>query len=146
MFLLAEVSNVWYVLLGLVMLLVAVFLIMLVLVQRGRGGGLTGALGGMGGQSAFGTKAGDTFTRITYVTAIIWILTCMLSIKLLHREVLAGQPSKPIVIDLNKKSGGTTKDTGSGDEKTTTPSKSGSETDEKPPAKSGDKAEAETKE
>jgi preprotein translocase subunit SecG len=144
MFLLAEVSNVWYVLLGLVMLLVAIFLIMLVLVQRGRGGGLTGALGGMGGQSAFGTKAGDTFTRITYVTAIIWILTCMLSIKLLHREVLAGPPSKPIVIDLNKKSGGTTKDTGG--EKTTPASKSGDDAEAKTPVKTDDKAEAETKE
>ena len=33
--------------------LISVFLILLILVQRGRGGGLTGALGGMGGQSAF---------------------------------------------------------------------------------------------
>ncbi len=46
-----------------VMALLALFLILLVLVQRGRGGGLAGALGGMGGQSAFGTKAGDLFTR-----------------------------------------------------------------------------------
>ena len=41
--------------------LTAVFLILLILVQRGKGGGLAGAFGGMGGQSAFGTKAGDTF-------------------------------------------------------------------------------------
>ena len=39
--------------------LVSLFLILVILVQRGRGGGLTGALGGMGGASAFGTKAGD---------------------------------------------------------------------------------------
>ena len=44
--------------------LLSVFLMLVILVQRGRGGGLTGALGGMGGQSAFGTKAGDLFTRI----------------------------------------------------------------------------------
>lgn len=65
---------------GISMFLVSVFLILLVLVQRGRGGGLTGALGGMGGQSAFGTKAGDMFTRVTMVTAGVWILLCMLSI------------------------------------------------------------------
>lgn len=59
----------------------AVFLILLVLVQRGRGGGLAGALGGMGGQSAFGTRAGDTFTWITYTTAAIWILLAALTIK-----------------------------------------------------------------
>ena len=52
---------------------IAVFMILLVLVQRGRGGGLAGALGGMGGSSAFGAKAGDIFTRITVVTAAIWI-------------------------------------------------------------------------
>jgi len=52
-------------------------LIVLVLIQRGKGGGLTGALGGMGGQSAFGTKAGDLFTRITVVVASVWILLCV---------------------------------------------------------------------
>ena len=30
-----------------------------------QGGGLAGAFGGMGGQNAFGTKAGDLFTKIT---------------------------------------------------------------------------------
>lgn len=65
---------------GISMFVVAVFLILLVLVQRGRGGGLTGALGGMGGQSAFGTKAGDMFTRVTMVTAGVWILLCMFAI------------------------------------------------------------------
>src|SRR5262245_39719163 len=54
--------------------LLAIFMILLVLVQRGRGGGLAGALGGMGGSSAFGAKAGDVFTRMTVVTATIWIL------------------------------------------------------------------------
>jgi preprotein translocase subunit SecG len=55
----------------------SIFLILLILVQRGRGGGLTGALGGMGGSSAFGAKAGDVFTRITIVTATIWIGVCV---------------------------------------------------------------------
>lgn len=71
---------------GILMFLSALFLILLVLVQRGRGGGLSGAFGGMGGQSAFGTKAGDVFTRITVVTAAFWILLCMLSIVILNRS------------------------------------------------------------
>ena len=50
-----------------------IFLIIVVLLQRGRGGGLAGAFGGMGGQSAFGTKAGDVFTRITIGIAIVWV-------------------------------------------------------------------------
>ena len=61
---------------------VAVFLILLVLVQRGRGGGLAGALGGMGGSSAFGAKAGDVFTRITIVAAAVWIFLCIAAAKL----------------------------------------------------------------
>lgn len=63
--------------------LTALFLILLVLVQRGKGGGLAGAFGGMGGQSAFGTKAGDTFTKITVVLAAAWIILCLLSVRML---------------------------------------------------------------
>jgi preprotein translocase subunit SecG len=61
--------------------LTGLFLILLVLIQRGRGGGLAGAFGGMGGQSAFGTKAGDTFTKITIVVATFWIVLCILGVK-----------------------------------------------------------------
>src|SRR4051794_15396760 len=67
-------------LLALILSFLAIFLILLVLVQRGRGGGLAGALGGMGGSSAFGAKAGDIFTRITIVTASIWIALCLVSL------------------------------------------------------------------
>jgi preprotein translocase subunit SecG len=63
----------------------AVFLIVLVLIQRGKGGGLAGALGGMGGQSAFGTKAGDLFTKITIGVAGFWILLCVVSVFVLGR-------------------------------------------------------------
>ncbi len=59
----------------------ALFLILLVLVQRGRGGGLAGALGGMGGSSAFGAKAGDIFTKITVVVAAFWIILCIAATK-----------------------------------------------------------------
>jgi preprotein translocase subunit SecG len=64
---LAEASQV-------VLFLLGVFLMIVILLQRGRGGGLAGAFGGMGGQSAFGTKAGDVFTRITIVLAICWVI------------------------------------------------------------------------
>lgn len=61
---------------GIAIFIASTFLVLLVLVQRGRGGGLTGALGGPGGQSAFGTKAGDLFTRITIGVAAAWIFLC----------------------------------------------------------------------
>lgn len=63
------------------MFVTSLFLIVLILLQRGRGGGLAGALGGMGGQSAFGTKAGDVFTKITSGLAIVWILLCVGAVK-----------------------------------------------------------------
>ena len=71
--------------------LLSILLILVILVQRGRGGGLTGALGGMGGQSAFGTKAGDLFTRITIGVAALWVVLSMLSLRVLnHRSATAG--------------------------------------------------------
>ncbi len=59
---------------GPLLFILSVFIILIVLLQRGRGGGLTGALGGAGGASAFGVKAGDIFTRITAVTVLLWIV------------------------------------------------------------------------
>jgi preprotein translocase subunit SecG len=62
-----------------ILLLLGLFLMIIVLLQRGRGGGLAGAFGGMGGQSAFGTKAGDVFTKITIVVALLWVITAGVS-------------------------------------------------------------------
>src|SRR5205085_8601024 len=58
-------------LLNFLLFFVNLFLILLILIQRGKGGGLAGALGGMGGSSPFGSRAGDTFTRITIYAALI---------------------------------------------------------------------------
>src|ERR1700749_33946 len=79
---------------AIVLSLLAIFLMLLVLVQRGRGGGLAGALGGMGGSSAFGAKAGDVFTRVTIITASIWIVLCLFAlIWAKHRgDVLGAAP------------------------------------------------------
>jgi preprotein translocase subunit SecG len=74
------------VILMVLLLVTSIFLILLVLVQRGRGGGLAGAFGGLGGQSAFGTKAGDLFTRITIGVAAFWIILCAVSVKALNEN------------------------------------------------------------
>lgn len=82
---------------GWMMALLSIFLILLVLVQRGRGGGLTGALGGPGGQSAFGSKAGDMFTRVTFGVAGVWIALCALAMFSLGdaRNAYVGGDSEP---------------------------------------------------
>jgi len=56
------------------LMLFGILLIIIILLQKGRGGGLAGAFGGAGGQSALGTKAGDVFTKITIVMAVIWVI------------------------------------------------------------------------
>jgi preprotein translocase subunit SecG len=73
---------------GPILFLLSFFIIAIILLQRGRGGGLTGALGGMGGQSAFGVKAGDIFTRVTAIAVLIWIFTCALAARWYKPEEL----------------------------------------------------------
>jgi preprotein translocase subunit SecG len=67
--------------LNFVLILLGLFLILLVLIQRGKGGGLIGALGGAGGSSPFGSRAGDTFTRITIYVACVWLLLTMIQVR-----------------------------------------------------------------
>ena len=47
------------------MIVIALMLIGLILLQKNRGAGLSGAFGGVGGYSAFGTKTGDFLTWVT---------------------------------------------------------------------------------
>ena len=54
--------------------------ILTILIQRGKGGGLVGAFGGAGGSSAFGSKAGDAFTKITLGMAALWVLLIMVHV------------------------------------------------------------------
>ena len=51
--------------------------------QVGKGGGLAGAFGGVGGSSPFGSKAGDTFTRFTIYVAAAWILLIMVQVRVM---------------------------------------------------------------
>ena len=67
-------SFVFYTLL-ILLVFSSIIMILLVLIQRGRGGGLAGAFGGMGGQSALGVRAGDVFTKITIIVAVVWVAT-----------------------------------------------------------------------
>lgn len=71
--------------LNVLIVLTSLFLICLVLIQRGKGGGLAGAFGGVGGSSAFGTKAGDVFTKVTIGVAAFWIVLSMLLVGLNNR-------------------------------------------------------------
>ena len=76
----------WSYTLNTVILLLGLLLILTILIQRGKGGGLIGAFGGAGGSSPFGSKAGDTFTRITITMAAIWVILIMIHVKVAKQD------------------------------------------------------------
>ena len=69
----------WQGLLGFAIVIMAGLLIIVILLQRGRGDGLSGAFGGSGGSSAFGAKTGDVFTWITVVVATLVVVLAVVS-------------------------------------------------------------------
>jgi len=109
----------WF--LGFVLMCTCLLLILVILLQRGRGGGLAGAFGGSGGTSAFGAKTGDVFTWITVVGATLVILLSIVT-NFVYDE--SGEPratasevevvpvtqpttpppggAEPVIIDLNE--------------------------------------------
>jgi preprotein translocase subunit SecG len=60
-----------------IFLIVGAFLILLVLIQKGRGGGLSGAFGGGGGNTAFGSKTGDVLTWATSIAFGVFLITAV---------------------------------------------------------------------
>jgi preprotein translocase subunit SecG len=65
-------------LIKLIYFFVCALLILVILVQDPRGGGLAGVFGGPGGASAFGTKAGDIFTKITIALGVAFFIIVIL--------------------------------------------------------------------
>jgi len=58
-----------------IFIFVCFFLTLLILIQKGRGGGLSGAFGGGGGgNTAFGAKTGDVLTWTTSIVFGIFLL------------------------------------------------------------------------
>lgn len=69
--------NLVFYLLALLFGFVCVFMMLLILIQKGRGGGLSSAFGGAGGNTAFGTKTGDLLTWVTSIVfGVFLLLSC----------------------------------------------------------------------
>ena len=77
--------------------LVSVFLILLILIQKGKGGGLAGAFGGPGGQSAFGSKTADAFTKFTLYVAGVWVALVVMMIWLVQPRTVISSPADSAV-------------------------------------------------
>ena len=90
---------------GLVMLIhviVSLVLIAVILLQAGRGGGLSESFGGSSTQTIFGTKTSVFLTRATAVSAVVYILTCLvLGVMTSHRGrslVAKGSLVSPVAV------------------------------------------------
>jgi preprotein translocase subunit SecG len=73
--------------------LICILLILVILVQKGRGGGLSGAFGGVGGHSAFGAKTGDVFTWITICLTFLFVATAVVGNYAFHPTEAAPPPA-----------------------------------------------------
>lgn len=65
-----------------VFMIISIAMILLVLIQRPQGGGLSGAFGAGGGgggagQTAFGTKTGDVLTMATITIFVLFLITAI---------------------------------------------------------------------
>src|SRR5713226_9501588 len=84
--------------LNLLVLLLGALMIFMVLIQRGKGGGLAGAFGGAGGASVFGSRAGGLFTWITLILAAVWLLLIMFNV-ILVQQTKEGPSTETVLVD-----------------------------------------------
>ena len=82
--------------------LVCLILILVVLMQKGRGGGLSGAFGGGMASGLLGSKTGDFLTWVTIVLVAVFLVLAVLMARYYRPPVTYGQtvpPGKPAAGD-----------------------------------------------
>ncbi|MDO8885651.1 preprotein translocase subunit SecG [Candidatus Oleimmundimicrobium sp.] len=77
-------------LVGVVWFIAALFLILLILIQKGKGGGLGAAFGGAGSNSLLGTKTGDFLTWVTIGLTVVFLTVGVLMAKFYRPTELKG--------------------------------------------------------
>jgi preprotein translocase subunit SecG len=83
-------------LIGIGIVTVSILLIGLILLQKNRGSGLSGAFGGVGGHSAFGTKTGDMLTWVTVGLAAVFLVLAIVGNFVFEIPATTGQtPGTP---------------------------------------------------
>ncbi len=72
---------------------ITISLILLILIQKGKGGGLSGAFGGLGAGGLLGTKTGDFLTWVTICFVVTFLGLAVLMVKF-YRPI---PPEDPII-------------------------------------------------
>jgi preprotein translocase subunit SecG len=88
--------------------IVSLVLIAVILLQAGRGGGLSETFGGGATQTLFGTKTSVFLSRATAVAAVVYIITCLsLAVLTSHRgrSLVTGSMRGPITQSNTQPSG-----------------------------------------
>ena len=71
------IGNIIYGFVIFIHIVASIVLILVILLQAGRGGGLSESFGGSSTQTLFGTKTSVFLTRATAVCAVVYLLTCL---------------------------------------------------------------------
>jgi len=87
----SNILNVFVIILGLL-------LVGLVLLQEGKGGGLTGALGGSTGSTPLGYKSADALVKVTIGFAAVWVFVIILQVWSIQSDARGGASSPEAVI------------------------------------------------
>jgi preprotein translocase subunit SecG len=77
----------------------SIALILIILVQKGRGGGLSGALGGGMASNILGSKTGDFLTWVTIVTVALFLSLAIIMAKFYKPTVSDYSADQPIGTD-----------------------------------------------
>ncbi len=111
---LAEISTLTTIL-AITFSLICLFLILVILIQKPKGGGLSGAFGGGGGggSAVFGAKTGDVLTWFTVICFVVFLIFGMGMVW----STQADQKVKPSVLDSSAEGGSGEEGSDSDDDK-----------------------------
>ncbi|MBK8268992.1 MAG: preprotein translocase subunit SecG [Planctomycetes bacterium] len=85
---------------------ISLLLIGLILLQKNRGSGLSGAFGGVGGHSAFGTKTGDFLTWVTVGLVAVFLLLNIAGTFVFVPEKIKNKPAAVLLPEDTETSSG----------------------------------------
>ena len=77
--------------------LTCIALILIILIQKGRGGGLSSAFGGGGSGGVLGTKTGDFLTWVTISLVSVFLILAVVMAKFYRPTVNRDQPTAQVL-------------------------------------------------